>query len=310
MTKKLAQKCSEGNTITSEPKFKARCYCFTLNNYTDKDLENIKAIDCLYLIVGQEVGKKGTKHLQGYIRFKNARAFKSIKKLISNRCHLEKARGNDMENREYCSKEGKFFEKGECAKQGKRSDLESVKNEILNGLKVTQILEEDPVSYHQYGRTMEKLEDLYLSKQYRSKMTKGTWYYGGTGTGKSHVAFEGFHPDTHYLWNLRDNGWQDQYKGQKIVVINDFRGEIPYNDLLNMVDKWPLTIPRRGRPPIPFISEEVIITSSLKPSKVYNRRIKEDSLQQLKRRFNIIKLEPWWMRINLFEHDFDDESSP
>jgi hypothetical protein len=86
--------------------------------------------------------------------------------------------------------------------------------------------------YHQYGRTLHKIEDIVLRTKYRSWMTTCTWYYGPTATGKSHRAFEGFNPITDYVW-ADDNGWQDGYTGQPRVIINDFRGDIiKYNELL------------------------------------------------------------------------------
>jgi len=141
-----------------------------------------------------------------------------------------------------------------------------------------------------YGRTLSKIEDICMRKRYRTEMTTCTWYHGKTGVGKSHKAFEGFTPDTHYVWKTNDNGWQDGYQQQEIVIINDFRGEIKYNDMLNLIDKWAYTIPRRGREPMPFTSKHVIVTSSLPPDQVFTRRLEEDSLEQLIRRIDVVEL--------------------
>jgi len=123
-------------------------------------------------------------------------------------------------------------------------------------------------------------------------MTEGFWYYGPTGVGKSHTVYDGFTPKTHYVWK-NDNGWQDGYAGQETVIINDFRGEgLPYNELLQLVDKWPYTLRRRGREPVPFLAKRVLITSSLHPRDVYNRRAIEDNLLQLTRRFTITEILP------------------
>ena len=113
---------------------------------------------------------------------------------------------------------------------------------------------------------------------------------GKTGVGKSHKAFDNYNSETHYLWKLNDKNWQDGYTGQEIVIINDFRGEINYNELLNLIDKWPYTLPRRGREPVPFLAKHIIITSSLPPEKVYWRRDNEDYLEQLFRRIKIIEV--------------------
>lgn len=126
-----------------------------------------------------------------------------------------------------------------------------------------------------------------MRRKFRTEMTTCDWLYGPTGTGKSHAAFKDFTPDTHYVWKS-DNGWQDGYAQQPTVIINDFRGEIPYNELLQMVDKWPYYVKRRGREPMPFTSKHIIITSSLPPDAIYHRRLEEDSLEQLNRRINLV----------------------
>lgn len=267
---------------------KRRDYCYTLNNYTDDELVQLRIIGCEYHVMGKEVGEKGTPHIQGYIRFRNARSFNAVRKLID-RWHLIECRGSAADNIAYCTKDGNYEEIGTRPKQGKRVDLDKIKNDIIEGKKVEDICIEDPMTYHMYGRTLNKIEDIAMRKNYRTEMTKGIWYWGETGVGKSHKAFEGFTPETHYVLP-NDNGWWDAYKQQDTVIINDFRGEIKYNELLNLVDKWPFTVKRRNREPLPFTSKLVIITSSLPPDQIYHNRNDEDKIEQLLRRFVVTKV--------------------
>lgn len=266
---------------------RVRAWVFTLNNYTDADYAYFKdTLKCRYIICGKEVGeKKGTPHLQGYIYFDNARTFSAMKKVHS-RCAWDDARGSTEDNEKYCSKEGDWFERGENPKQGRRVDLEGRKKQIMDGMRVEDIMMEDPMCYHQYGRTMDKIEDVRMRKMFRTEMTEGLWLYGKTGTGKSHRCFHDFDPDKTYVWP-NDGKWWDGYRQQDIVVFNDFRGEIPYNFLLQLIDKWPMTVPRRNREPMPFVSKKIIITSSLPPDKVFKNREVEDHLEQLLRRIKV-----------------------
>lgn len=267
---------------------KFRNYCFTLNNYTENDIESLSRITYKYLIIGKEIAPNtGTPHLQGLICFVNARSWNSIKKLY--KWHVEPIKGTIEQNITYCKKEKNFIEFGTAPSQGKRTDLDEVKKKIVNSeVTVDQIVIDHPTLYHQYGRTLNKIEDIVMRKKYRTEMTKGIWIYGPTGTGKSHEAFENFTPETHYVLP-NDNGWWDGYTQQDTVIINDFRGEIKYNDLLNLVDKWPYYVKRRNREPMPFVSKLVIITSSLKPEDIYKNRCQEDKIEQLLRRFEIIQ---------------------
>ena len=202
---------------------------------------------------------------------------------------MEVARGTEEQNQKYCSKDGDYKEYGSPKKQGARRDIVDAVNEIKDGRKVEDIIINEPGMYAKFGRTLDKAEDIMLRKQYRSWMTTCDWYYGETGVGKSHKAFENFDPETHYVWK-DDRGWQDGYTGQETVIINDFRGSIKYNELLQLIDKWPHTLSRRGREPVPFLAKHVIITSSLRPEGIYLHRAEEDSLDQLYRRIKLYQM--------------------
>lgn len=92
---------------------KTRTYCFTINNYTPAIEQLVQNYPHEYLIYGREVGASGTPHLQGYIRFANARSLRSV---ISDTAlwgaHWEIAKGNPQQNIDYCSKEGNVYEHG------------------------------------------------------------------------------------------------------------------------------------------------------------------------------------------------------
>lgn len=264
---------------------KKRGYIFVWNNYTEDSVRIIRSYmeQVEYGIFGYEVGDLcGTPHLQGYVYFKNARGIKGVVKALKG-AHVEGAKGDSLSNQKYSSKSGKFEEFGKLPEQGKRNDLIEIRNRILAGERVDNLAMENPMRYHMYGRTMNYIEDIVLRKKSRKWETKGWWLYGPTYTGKSERAFADFDPDTHY--NLMDDhGWWDGYTGQETVIINDFRGEIPYNKLLQMLDKYPFNVNRRGRPPAPFLAKLVIFTSSLSMEQVYHHRDEEDSIQQLLRR--------------------------
>lgn len=253
--------------------------------------------DWTYYAAGDEVcPNTGRVHLDGYYEYSTQRRLETeIKKwnktFGKGFGKLFLANGSHGENFDYSSKENRRVDVygSPSLGQGNRTDLLALRDDITAGiLTAEQVALENPSVYHQYGRTLHKIEDIRLRSQFRTWMTKGFWYWGPTHSGKSHIAFEGYDSSTHYLWK-DDKGWQDGYIGQEIVIINDFRGSIAYNELLTLIDKWPTFIPRRGREPAPFLAKKVIITSSLPPHRVYKNRDIEDSLEQLLRRFEIIE---------------------
>lgn len=272
---------------------RSRAFCSTdyvLDLSFWKNICNKQRPIITYCIVGEETcPTTGKKHFQCYVYYKNPRECSTVIREFSPR-HVEIARGSPEQNQTYCSKETVIFEHGELPSQGERHDLDLIRDEIAAGARVDDILVDRPMAFHQFGRTMDRLEDRLMMNRYRTEMTKGIWLYGKTGCGKSKKAFEGFTPDTHYVHNLEDRGWWDNYSQQDTVIIDEFRGQIPYSTLLRLVDINPFTVSRRNRKAIPFVSKTVIITSSLHPREVYCNLSQNDSLEQLYRRFEIIEI--------------------
>ena len=275
---------------------KSRSWCFTINNYSEQfalhmfeNIRNGKVEGIKYIIVGKEVGESGTPHLQGFVMFENPRGLKGIKReKYFDRAHLEIAKGTPKQASEYCKKDNDFVEYGEVPKgQGTRTDLEGAYKAIKEGMSVDDLAWENPNVYGFAHKALGKLEDIRLRKNLRTEMTQGEWIYGATGVGKSEYAFA----NPCYVYPY-DNGWWDGYAQQDIVVIDEFRGQLPFNELLRMVDKHPnYFVRRRCREPMPFVSKKVIITSSMPPWEVFKKLDESDSLHQLYRRFKIYKID-------------------
>ncbi len=86
---------------------RGRSWCFTWNNYTEKDLSLLSQPHFFKnkikkLIFQEEIGENKTKHLQGFVQFKNQVDFEIIKAQIP-KCHIEKARSVAAAIK-YCSK--------------------------------------------------------------------------------------------------------------------------------------------------------------------------------------------------------------
>lgn len=285
-SKKTAQKCS-GNTKTEhcDSTKRNRSWSFTA---FDKEPE-FDSLHMSYLIFGEEKCPDTDRlHWQSFVHFHNAKTFSAVRKYFPG-VHIEMSKGTPEENMAYCAKDLDFKEFGTRPSQGKRTDLVDLCARIMKGDSVDSVALENPAMFHQYGRTLERIETITLRKKFRTEYTKGIWYWGETGVGKSHKAFEGFSPETHYVYR-NDRDWWDGYKGQDTVIINEFRGEIEYKKLLELVDKWPHYVCTRAKETLPFISKTVIVTSSLPPDEVYKRRNAKDSLKQFHRRFTTINL--------------------
>lgn len=272
---------------------------FIITNFNcnlKKDYEKVlEKRQIRYIAYGQEIcptTKK--KHHQMFVYFHNLRttgklSLGKIGKMFGEiHSNVKPMYGSIRENEAYCSKESELFEVGDKPKQGIRSDIKESIDLIVSGaLTPDEICIEDPIFYHQYGRTLEKASAIGLRKRFRTKMTEGIWIWGGSGSGKSHEAFKDYDPSTHYVKNLNEDWW-DGYTGQPVVIFNEFRGSCyKFSELLDLVDKWPKTIKWRNRESVPFLAEKLIITCICKPEECYAGVEKLEDWEQFTRRFKV-----------------------
>lgn len=141
MNTKNVSNVSTGGVILDppvQPRNRTRRFTFTLNNYTEPELEALKNVSNVYtcsMIIGAEIcPKTNTPHLQGYIEFKRQVDFSVLKKLCP-RAHWEKARGNRTQNEKYCSKENNIIINTLPPSKAKLLDqkkLRIIKNEYNN----------------------------------------------------------------------------------------------------------------------------------------------------------------------------------
>lgn len=260
---------------------RSRAYCLTINNYTEEERQFLMGYGPTeYIIVGDEIGKEGTRHLQIYFRLKNAKSFSKIKKEFP-RAHIEIAKGSDEQNRIYCSKETVLREDGEVSQQGRRSDLHVLTEEIQKAPQMRNLIQH--CSNLQSIRTAEKLLEYHEPK--RNWKPKVSWYYGKSGSGKSYDAWTELGGDA---YDAMENGkWWCGYDGHEKVIIDDYRmGWCTWKCLLKLLDRYPMKIEVKGGYR-QFLAKEIIITCNESPEQAH-AGICED-LYQLTRRIDVIR---------------------
>lgn len=275
---------------------------FVVTNWNLITREDYQAIidrgQIRYIAWGEETcPETGRRHHQAFCYFHNPlstskRNLNKIGNMFGEvHANVEPMRGSFTQNTAYCSKEGSYHTVGDAPSQGARGDIEEIRDAILSGTTTSdEVCEADPAFHHQYGRTLDRLEAIALRKKWRQWPTKGIWYTGPTGAGKSHKVFDNYHPDTHYVKNLNEDWW-DGYKGQEYVILNEFRGQISFSELLDLADKWPKTVKWRGKESVPFLAKYVLVASIKTPQDVYRRQCEDEPWGQFHRRFEVIELE-------------------
>lgn len=259
---------------------RSRAWCLTINNYTEEDVAYIKDYAAEYKVVGDEVGESGTPHLQIYFRMKNAKTFTKIKKEFTT-AHIEVAKGDDIQNKIYCSKQTLLFEEGTPKQQGKRNDITQIKEMVRTGSNMRDILE---IATSVQSVRMAEIHLKYYETK-RNWKPHVVWFHGKTGTGKSKLAYERSVDPYVALDTIK---WWEGYDGHKHVIIDDMRGDFcKFHQLLKLLDRYEYKVECKGGSR-QFLAEQIIITSCYTPQQMFGGKTEED-LEQLFRRIDELK---------------------
>lgn len=245
----------------------SKFWCFTLNNYSDADVLCCRRLvdseeDCTYLVFGRELSSSGTPHLQGYVEFGRRVRRSRVLQLLGGHVHLEQRRGTSEEASAYCKKDGDFEEFGVISqpRQGKRTDLDQIRESITNGATEREIADGHFSQWVVYRNSFEKYRDLITDDGIRHGL-RIIVLWGLPGTGKSRYAYEQF-PDLYSVASPTLQ-WFDGYRGEEVVLVDDYRGGADEGFLLKFLDIYPLRLPVKGS----FVrlrAMTIIITSNIK----------------------------------------------
>lgn len=277
--------------------YQSRRWCFTW--FDDEGVPPEYEEWMSYIVMGSETcPETGRQHWQGYLETSKKITLTGIKSKGGQwaTCHLEKAHGTLEDNFAYCTKEGdQYLEFGEPMEAGKRTDLYKLADAVVSGATtVSEILVENPLAYHVYGRTLEKLEDQRLLRQTRGAWAPPVvkWFWGETGAGKSRTAMEEAMALANgdakmiYRHTWDDNGWWDRYQGEPFVIFDEFRCQVPFHQLLTWLDGYEVCVKRRARLPVPLMATHIWVTSSKHPKDCYDKEKLGEDVGQLLRRLS------------------------
>lgn len=262
----------------------SRKWQLTINNAVDKGFSHECIISLakefkslVYMCMADEIGgETQTHHTHVYLAFGSAVRFTSLKKKFEG-AHFEVAKGTSVQNREYVFKEGKWindvkgetndrdshFEWGEIPveRQGKRNDLEDLYDMIKQGMSNYDIIEEAP----QYMLNVDKIErcrQIVREEQYKKvwRDVHVTYIYGQTGSGKTRGVMEKYGYENVYRCTDYEHPF-DSYKGQDVIVFEEFRSSLKVRDMLNYLDGYPLELPCRYANKVACFTQIYLITN-------------------------------------------------
>ena len=278
---------------------RSRHWCWTLNNYVldqREHIANVVAPAADFLIYQPERGEQGTPHLQGFVSFKNPREFAGVQRLFGPcRVHLERMRGTVGQAIAYCRKEDtrdgdagfgveSFGREPDGPGQGSRTDLDVIGKRLREGETIKAIAQDHPGDFIRYHRGFIAYANLFAPV--RNQKSRVHWFYGSTGTGKSHAARERA-PDAY--WKSAAHTWWDGYDGRSDVVIDDYRTSFcKFSYLLNLFDEYQFQVEVKGGT-INFAAKNIYVTAPQHPRKMWASRT-DEALAQLMRRIEVIEL--------------------
>lgn len=221
----------------------------------------------------------GKIHVQGYVELTNSQRLTGVQKLLGDdTIHLETRKGTQEQARAYCMKPetriagpwefGTFSKKS----QGKRNDWITIKEEIKEGATYLDLLENHTSAVARYPNAVSKLCSSFSPLYKRDKKTFTIALCGEPGTGKSELAKTMGEdvPSISVIIPFGDKLWLDNYQPDthKRVIINEFNSSIPLTILNELMDKHECWCQTKGGS-VPFVAEELVITSNKPPSEWY-----------------------------------------
>ncbi|MBE6970716.1 MAG: replication protein [Ruminococcaceae bacterium] len=244
-----------------------RKYQLTINNPLEHGLshEVIKTTlgsfqNLAYWCMADEMGESGTYHTHLYLCSPNAIQFSTVQQRFYG-AHIEPARGSHQENRDYIRKEGKwlndvkhgtslpntFEESGELPAERTKGETvsEAVYGMLQDNATNAEILQCYPSVMTRLPQ-IEMARQTILEERYRDTFRKlhVVYLWGKSGVGKTRSIME-----RHGYSNVfRVTNYAhpfDGYKGQSVILFDEFRSHLPLADMLNYLDGYPLQLPCR-----------------------------------------------------------------
>lgn len=309
--------------------FATRRYQLTINNPQEHgyDHEAIKAIlakgaKLLYWCMCDEEGKEETYHTHLYLVYYNPVMFKSLKNKFSV-AHIEVPQlGTHSENYAYIRKEGSKYHKdanghyeyadaqgkihvgtnyadtfesyGELppdGRQGDRNDLKTLYQLIASGADNAQILDEHP-EYLRDISHIDRTRQTILEERYRNvfRTMDVTYISGPTGAGKTRSVKEGAGYANCYSVSDYKHPF-DGYRGQRVILFDEFHASLPINNMLQYLDGYPLELPCRYANKQACYTQAYIVSNlPLEKQYVADQREKPETWAALLRRINRVRV--------------------
>lgn len=235
-------------------KTRSRKWHYRISNPTEDDLKHMQVVPAVVQhICGYETmnkdGEKTTPHLQGFIEFKHAKTMSAVKKAMNNNgVHLERPLGTDYDNWVYCTKEGTIVAQvGDFPPQpttSKHADWEDAHEHFKHGKDMMSLIEAKPHMTRYISALRSLQAEHHIEGQVPWRQLTTTYISGSAGCGKSSKIQAKYGHENVYRITDKRNPW-DSYRGQPVVVFEEYRSNFGIENMLNWLDGYPIMLPCR-----------------------------------------------------------------
>jgi hypothetical protein len=236
----------------------------------------------VYLSGQQELGSSTSyKHWQVLVCFSQKKTLNQCKSYFTPQTHAEPSKSEaarDYVHKDESSVPGTRFELGEYPfRRNSKTDWKKVLKKAKEGA-----LDEVPPDVTiRYYSTLKR-----ISIDYGVPIMRGpqhvSLYWGETGTGKTRKFYDEI-GDTKYYLKAPTTKWWDGYKGEEVVLVDEFRGMVEISHLLKWLDRYPCACEVKGAQ-VFLNTKRWVFTSNL-PLKDWYKDLDSETVDALARRF-------------------------
>lgn len=238
----------------------ARDWMLTISaeKHTQQDVEELLDVLGTYIFQQEEGGKTDYPHFQAFLQLQTPVRMETLKNKFKkagfNDAHIEMRKGTVQDCVDYCSKEETRVDGpwrgGEIDlkdRQGSRSDLAELRQQIMDGATVSEVLlNDDACKAARYTRYLSELATARDRVKYGRQLRDITVHYlwGDPGVGKTKYIYDNNPIESIYRVTDYRHPW-DEYEGQSVLVLDEFDSQFSWDQLLVFLDRYPVMLPAR-----------------------------------------------------------------